>query len=129
MKLMNGTVLVLAACTASSLSAQTTRSVRGDTTNIISRGAGVWGPAQHTAIEVLRLDGQKVRTVIGDVVGFTALANGGVAVFDGRGSTGGPELKVIDSSGAVVQFLGRKGDGPSAYGEWAAYGNLAEDSA
>lgn len=88
--------------------------VRSDTMVVRSVGNGVWGGAQ-AAHEELRVGGGAAATEFGSLDCFTALPDGGVAVFDSKGRDG-PVIHVFDSNGRLRRSLGRGGSGPGEIG-------------
>ena len=85
----------------------------GDTTVVLSKGDGVWGPV-HDLTEVLRVPGNTKETTFGRIQNLAAAADGGVFVFDTKGPDGAI-VRQFDANGRFVRNIGREGHGPGEY--------------
>lgn len=91
----------------------TSRSRRGDTVFVTTKGDGVWGPA-HDAVEEFRVPANSKETTFGQIGAIAATGDGGVLVYD----TKAPEGKILrqfDSAGKFVRNIGHEGRGPGEY--------------
>ena len=89
------------------------RSRRGDTSVVITKGSGKWGPP-HDAVEVLRVPGDTKETSFGAAFQLQGTADGGVVVFDTKAEEG-LIIRQFDKDGKFVRNLGRQGPGPGEY--------------
>jgi hypothetical protein len=109
--------LTIAACQAAdfadSAGDSVARSRHGDTTIIVTRGKGVWGPV-HDAVEVLRVSETSKETTFGQIQTLAATADGGVLIYDTK-SPEGLIIRKFSSDGKFVRNIGRTGRGPGEY--------------
>ncbi len=111
-----GVLLSAAACGADPAAGPpgVTRTTRGDTAVVTTRGPGAWGP-RRDAVEVARFGEDSPETTFGVVHLLVATPDGGVILLDSKADQG-MVLRQFDSAGRYVRSIGSPGGGPGEYG-------------
>jgi hypothetical protein len=96
------------------ITAQTvTRTTRGDTTVVATRGLGTWG-ALRDPVVVARISEDSPESTFGQVFLIAPTPDGGVLVYDMKASEGNI-IRQFDANGKFVRNIGRRGGGPGEY--------------